>query len=282
VKVEGSIPSWSIVVKCPVGQVVRHFLLTEKIVGSNPIQDTRMQSEKELCAQVVQYLVNEGWEVFQEVQIPGSSSCVADIVARKDSILWAIECKLAMNLEVIGQAYGWAGQAHRVSVAVPVGLSMIEARKKTRKQRDAFSNRESEKMWIGRTVCTKLEIGVIEVPREPLNAVKVSVEAKTRQKISSKLGKALREEHKTAVAAGGNRGGHWTPFKATCEAVRKFVADKPGEDIVKILSKIEHHYSSVNSGKYALTKLIEEGKVPGLKIERVGKTIKVHPTKLLA
>jgi hypothetical protein len=71
--------------------------------------------ETDIARPVVAWLQAQGWTVYQEVQHQG---CVADIVAVRGPLLWVIECKAQLGLAVLGQALGWQGHAHAISVAV--------------------------------------------------------------------------------------------------------------------------------------------------------------------
>lgn len=69
----------------------------------------------------------EGWDVFCEVRI-GANYPICDLVARRGSLLWAVECKTTRSIDVLDQAAQWLGCAHLVSVAVP-SRSRVELRR---------------------------------------------------------------------------------------------------------------------------------------------------------
>src|SRR6476646_10663174 len=106
----------------------------------------RFKSEAELASGVVQWLTQNGWDVYQEVQFRGS---VADIVAVFGKLVWIIECKQAFTLDVLCQAGEWLPYAHYVSVAVP------------------YSNGRRHGTTMNR-IMAMLNIGCLEV--EPYNA----------------------------------------------------------------------------------------------------------------
>ena len=79
-------------------------------------------TEQELAEPIVAWLQQEGWDVYQEVELYVGGPIV-DIVAKQNDVLWAIECKLSMTATLCGQAYRLRGLSrfHLVSVAVPKG-----------------------------------------------------------------------------------------------------------------------------------------------------------------
>ena len=74
------------------------------------------KSEVKLAEKVIEYLQDLKWEVYQEVTIHGQ---IADIVAIQNGLIWIIECKKSLSLDVIAQAEHWTHYANYVSVAVP-------------------------------------------------------------------------------------------------------------------------------------------------------------------
>jgi len=95
-------------------------------------------SEQDMAAKVVAWLKEDLQtpDVYQEVEVRGVG--IADIVAVLDRVLWVIEAKLTLSLQVIYQARRWKGMTHCVSVAVPGVM------KKSHQHREAEYHLEAE------------------------------------------------------------------------------------------------------------------------------------------
>lgn len=72
--------------------------------------------EVEVAPPVISWLEEQNWDVYQEVNT-GLGSNTADIVALRNGLVWVIECKTRMGIEVLAQATRWG--AHFRSVCVP-------------------------------------------------------------------------------------------------------------------------------------------------------------------
>jgi hypothetical protein len=70
-----------------------------------------VNNEAEIGEAVVAWLEAQHWDVYQEVKI---YSGIADIIAVKGNLLWAIELKKSLTLKVMEQARGWRRPAHRL------------------------------------------------------------------------------------------------------------------------------------------------------------------------
>jgi hypothetical protein len=87
------------------------------------------KNENELAKAVIEWLRADSWEVFEEVAPYGAGGPRADIVARRNKIIWIIETKRQFNLEVLEQASNWRFYGHFVSLAVwkpKKNISIIE------------------------------------------------------------------------------------------------------------------------------------------------------------
>jgi hypothetical protein len=82
------------------------------------------------------------------------------------------------------------------------------------------------------------------------------------------LTQKLVPQQKTVVAAGGNRGGHWTPFKCTCFELARIAREKPGITLREALDSFKHHYSNTRSAMCNLPEWIAKGKVPGVRLDK--------------
>ena len=90
-----------------------------------------MASETALAARVVSWLEVQHFDVYQEVEHRGD---VADIIAVRAGLVWAIECKTTLSLAVMAQAARW--QTHYRSLAVPMGKNYNERQMAERICRD--------------------------------------------------------------------------------------------------------------------------------------------------
>lgn len=236
------------------------------------------KSEVEVARQVVQYLQDQRWDVYQEV---GGPAGTADIVARYGARLWVVECKQALNLTVMEQADRWKPYAHMVSVAVPV------------------DGRERAQFEFGKKCCAQNGIGVLEV-RDPsasniiLSAVTarpaaVAASLRAGQPVQQTVDPVLfrrplrglvdllRPQHKTYCEAGTASGKRWTPFKETALAVRNYVWRNPGVDAHTLVKNIKHHYRQPITAVVQLIDLAERGVIEGVRVERSYRKILFYP-----
>ncbi len=229
-----------------------------------------MKSEEELAAHVVEWLQSDGWEVFQEVQLSTYGER-ADIVARRDGILWAIEVKKSLTFEVIAQARRWIWWAHHGSIAVP-------------RTKGGGRNHGRE---LAFQVCAAERVGIITVGKdswEPRIRVKqdVAPALNRRNEIIEKpwvkeLNNALTPERKDFAKAGNADGRRWTPFQATCEEALIKARAHPGITLKNLVDSISHHYASPSSARGSLAKWIRKGSVKGLEIKEDGRKLLIYP-----
>lgn len=217
------------------------------------------QCEADLAAVVVEWLQDQRWEVFQEVAV---HSRVADIVARRDGILWAIETKLSFSAAVIEQAWNWEARAHYVSVAVPE------------------SYRHSRGSAVLRRCCRADGIGILRVSplRESrLSSVEEEQAPRLNRRILDHISRRLHEEQKTWAPAGNADGQRYSPFKATCKALSAEVRRNPGLTMRQAVDAITHHYSTSATARSSLLRWIREGAVPGVRLDETTRPITLHP-----
>ena len=207
-------------------------------------------SETDLARHVVAFLHDAHWDVFQEVKCMG---CVADIVAVQGRVLWVIESKTAFGLKVLSQAHKWTHYAHYVSIATPPA-------------------RRSEFGW---TLLRDYGIGYLAVERGGHVAERFHPRLR-RTAMFCRLREALHEQQKSFAPAGSN-GGYWSPFKQTCEAVRRKVASAPGITMKELVASIDTHYRSLSTAKSCIVKWAEAGKIPGVRVERDGGRVLLFP-----
>ncbi len=214
-------------------------------------------SEKELAAAVVQWLIDQHWEVYQEVQM-GAYEKIADIVAVLDRKVWVIETKMSLSMTLLDQADSWRPWAHFVSVAVPG----------TRKRRPQIVDRILR--WTG--------IGLLVVNRGVSSAAPAKIQRASHRGAKDLLAR-LQPEHKTWAAAGTSDGDRWTPFASTAREVQRFVSGHPGCTLKQLMDGITHHYCGEQSARCAIPKSIRSGWIEGVRLQKEGRVLRLYPKK---
>lgn len=212
-----------------------------------------MTRETTLGPPVIAWLHERHWEVYQEVT---AGMSVADIVATCGPLVATVELKVNLTFDLLAQAARWRWDAHMVWVAVPW------ARADRRMAERVFADH-----GIGLLV---VEEGKVASERHP--------PALNRKADAARLRGFLRPEHQTFAAAGTSTGERWTTFKSTCAELLRHVTAHPGALMNDALKSIQHHYASASSARAHLSKLIEKGVVKGIRLERDGRRLRLHPT----
>ena len=205
----------------------------------------RFDSEAELAEVIVRYLIDFGWDVYQEVELHG----IADIVAINDQITWVIETKRTFGLGVLSQANQWARVSNKVSIGIPIA-------------------RMSHARSFGEHVARNLGIGVFQVSGTNIDQVREVVRPTLRRFKVQRLRAALCSEQKTFAKAGNAERRRWTPFKQTCDRLRREVDRSGSLPLKDLIARVDHHYASAMSARGSLKKLIEDGVIDGLELRR--------------
>jgi len=221
------------------------------------------KTEAEMAAKIVAWLENLKWEVYQEVKLEGRDN-VADIVAVQEKRVWVIETKMQLGFSVLAQAFAWKDYAHYVSVGTP-----------------RIRHNCREQFFIKRTL-DHFGIGHLRV--DSWNNVEENCKPQINRCCGACCGAhllldALTPEHKTFSKAGEQWGGYWSPFKATCENVRKYVEGHPGATLKEMIDKVDTHYHSSATAKSALRAWIKKGIVKGVEARCEGRLIKLFSVK---
>lgn len=211
------------------------------------------ESEEELAAMVVPWLEDQDFEVFQEVQLTHAGRR-ADLVGRRGSTHLVVEAKLTFGEKVIQQAQWWTHEATFSFVAVPVyrGHRLLEY------------------------LCEQLGVGVLSISRT--NGIIRVVNPRMNRKVSGYLAEGLNEGQKVMGRAGNAHGMYWSPFRATCNSIREYLAVHDGATLKETMESIHHHYQSTTSARGAIRKWVDLGKVPGVRSELAGKSIRLYRT----
>jgi hypothetical protein len=207
--------------------------------------------EAALAAHVVSWLESEKWDVYQEVS-------GVDIVASRHGVVWTVECKTILSFNVLDQAVSRIRDCHCAWVATP-----------PRKNCRALAGK----------ICSALGIGWMTVTKD--GRVNVLGRPFFNRRSTGALGKACRPEHKTFAAAGSSTGRSWTPFKETCRNLVAEVVRSPGVELRVALKRMKHHYKTDSSALRSLSKMIEQGFVPGVSAVRSGDRLVLHTRPIL-
>jgi len=226
------------------------------------------EKETQVAEPIVAWLVEMGWEVFQEVATRHGAGGRADIVARKKRLLWIVEVKRGLDLSLLAQGHEWKGRAHMVSLAYPKGKLS-----KTRRVAQHFAGLEG--------------LGLIEVGKKRgWGDVEdqVRVEEVARPSITRRIWSPfkLNEGQKTYAKAGNADGRFRSPFKETCKRVREVVEQQPGLTIREVVELVDHHYASKQSAQNGLRTWAGEGAIEGVVLRGGTKAegaLRMYPAK---
>jgi len=216
-------------------------------------------SEVDLGKDIIAYLEEAGWDIYQEVETYGRT---ADIVAVRGNLLWIVELKRSFGLAVLEQARFWRSYAHMVSIATPPRSGRSHWRSWE------FEDELFRWLRVGWLVCP--DGGHIrEKFRPPLN----------RQALTIKIRTGLRPEHKIWAEAGNAEGKRYTPWSRTFRELAQLVKTYPrGLTVAGVLAKMDTHYASAATARGCLIKWVDLGRVPGVRLEREGRTVKFYPS----
>lgn len=204
---------------------------------------TDQESEEVVAARIVEWLQNQDFDVYQEVQI-ASYSKRADIVAKRGRLIYVVEVKTNFSLAAVQQASKWAGLANMVSIGLP-------------------------KLRHNPTVRRFLEFTGIGVITSQYETFELIAPRFFRKRLLT-LENTLREEHKTFAAAGNNRSDFYSPFKATGRALRTYLRRVGRANLKDVVRSIPHHYYSPSSARGAIQKWAELGRFDGVKAVKEG------------
>jgi hypothetical protein len=187
--------------------------------------------ETEIAEKVVAWLEAQHWEVYQEVKFQTYGG-IADIVAEQNGLLWAIECKRSLSLQVLAQAHGW--HTHFRSVAIP--------------------SVKRQSWWARRTAYdvakNYLKVGIIEIRTygDEVNQTVAPALMREHHRFAKELRLLLVDEHRTYAKAGQQYGGYWTPYKSTIKRCRRFIAANPGCTMKELIAELgRQHYANDKS-----------------------------------
>lgn len=195
--------------------------------------------ETDIGAAVSRYLEAQGWAVYPEVQLR-SYHGPADIIALRDGVLWAIECKTQMNYKLLSQAWSWRKYADQLSVAMPEAWRM---RSHLYDASEDFQAILLERLGFGlfgvRDGVVAQFRGPVFLPREKDDFLHV-----------------VNPGHRIAEA-GQNCGKRFTALDVTMAHLLEYVKEHPGIALREAVSNIRHHYANNRSAMGALPKFLD-------------------------
>lgn len=221
-----------------------------------------------------------GFTNYHEVRI-GYGDFRADLVSvlelGRGKLVVVTECKTAMSFDVVGQAERWVmyGYANRAYVCVPGAA----------KHGAGHSGRA-----VAQRLCRSIGVGVLELaaPRWKAHGDGIVSEAVPSRlvvreaRMKHKLLDALSEAQRSGPVAGSAGGGYHTPFRETCDEIRRLVAKKPGLQIKEVVAEIEHHYHRDSTARQCLLVWAKAGKIAGVEARWTGKFYAFHPAAISA
>lgn len=220
--------------------------------------------ETDIGAPVAAWLEETGWTVYPEVECWGS---VADIVALRGPLVWVVECKTSLSLDVMRQAAEWRGLAHYRSIAVPFPT-------RSSNRNSGFTSQVLGAFGIGKFL--------VRPNAESLRYAE-AVEHRFAPRLdravkSDRLRNAVSDRHREECVPGqvSAKGARITAFSNTCRNARNFVSDNPGCSMKELIDGIAHHYASDASARSAMSQWIRNGVVDGLEARRDGRRLRVY------
>ena len=214
-------------------------------------------SEQDLASQVVRYLRQRDWTVYQEI-------AGIDMVAVKDDRRWAIECKRHWNLTIMAQTWEARKHAHGCSMAVPA----------------VFAGRDHR---FCLATARALGFGILQVGRPDASRrshIKETVPPSWQTSCDDSLDAWLNPLAQDHAVAGSPAAAAWTPFKNTIDQLIELVQQQPGVRLSDALSLIDHHYATAQSARQQIKKLIEQGVIKELTLSGTGRQLMVYPVLL--
>jgi len=231
--------------------------------------------ESDLGPPVVEWLREQGYDVYQEVEMHQGGPR-ADIVGVRGQVLFVVELKKSLSLDVIAQAAYWRRYAHFAAVAVPARVGKMFGRRILVTDDQGRGLAGEVLAWKGLGLLEVLppghdghlarlgtseegvvQLGNVEGPRE-------TMPAPLHRRIAEGLRAALKPQQRTFAKAGNADAKRWTKFRETAARLRRYVDSHPRCTLKQAIGGISHHYASDASARGALVRLLREGVVKGV------------------
>lgn len=200
----------------------------------NQHRDGKM-SEADVGEVVKSYLTDAGQDVYCEVDT-GAVGRI-DIIAVSGRIVTAVELKVRLSMEVLGQAIDRRYYVHRSVAAFP------------KPKHSRYHG------YVLKAVHDATGIGIWEVSDRYVH--ELYPPRLNRQARSDRIVESLDERQKHQAA--GVSCGYWSPFRDTKYALIEFVRKHPGCTLKDAMSGIEHHYKTHSTAYSSMARWIHEG-----------------------
>jgi hypothetical protein len=223
-------------------------------------------TETELANEVIAWLEGKGWTVHKEVMIISSGRTI-DIIAEKNGVIWAVECKNTFTESVLDQCYLHRKYVHYVSAAVP-GYDHTTYRRSMSQAKTSFVKEHFLKCFgiglirVNREYGRKAVIVKETLKPEYQRLFKKAPGAKAFIKNIEKVKSKFHELHKDADA--GAAGGQVTDYKISMYNLRIYLAGKGEVDPLAAAKEVEHHYKAPQNFKQAILRGIDNNWVSGV------------------
>ncbi len=218
--------------------------------------------ETNLAQYIVNWFIEDGWEVYKEVCLGKWSHGAprADIVARRGNLIWVVETKQSMCLALLDQAL----RIYRYYPAHYVSVGIWSPR--SRNYHHYAAHEFLRHIGIGLFYVSELGGGINCSISPSLRRRGISVE---------RWNELLHDEQKATIA-GTKNGYYWTPFKSTVSKIQGFLKRHPGSTLHEIIRNIIHHYNCDSTAKRAISQHLRDGVIKGIRIDKTRKPYRYY------
>lgn len=199
--------------------------------------------EADLAPLVVQFLQQQGYEIYQEVRLGGVGASIVDVIGKRGNLLHGVELKRNLSLSVIRQAHRNREDVHFSSVAIAARRHPLYGH---------VIRNENRNFAID--VCRDYKLGVFEVFLEE-DKITETVPAQRITGHEEYVGNTIipllhnnQRLNSGYANAGTKGGGYHTPYKEMIKTVKSFIQAHPGCEIISIIAHLgeEHRQSRIS------------------------------------
>lgn len=230
---------------------------------------TKYSTEEEIASVVIEFLLQDNWEIYQEVRFDQGGPR-ADIVGVRKGIVHFVEVKRTLSFKLLSQAANWRHEGHYSSVAIPRTKGETKAYTRDRGREMAYNCFKN--YGVGILILDKY--GGCEFVVNPV------LERKNHSWVKRRVLDHLHPDLKNYGVAGSKKH-FWTPFRQTVDNLEEIVQKTPGisfQDAIDILCH-SWHYASVQSGRSSLGSFLDTKVISGIRTERVKGRIMLYPVE---
>lgn len=215
--------------------------------------------EPELAEKFIQFF-SGGYDVYPEVPAQG----IIDIIAFRDPVVIAVECKMQFGFDVLEQAVKNKAFAHYSYIAIPKPLKKFSRLKEA--------------------VCKSQGIGVLTYDfaepkkgkRTQSNMLKTLdkdelLAQRIRELVKPQLNRKIVKPNLAAwmkKSVAGSQSQRMTAFKHTVSEIERLLQQKGVIKVDEALRRIKHHYGSVSSAKSSIHGLCKRNIITSFTMEK--------------